>query len=364
MDKKPVKVINNMNGMSVAGAGSLERDIVWPVVMDNLMNAEYTKGLFRSYMQKLMDDGRMLRFSEVKKMDILDTTGILPPPNNGYGMPSFGRANEKEKEALRKLGWYAGIPCFEKGAIKLNRYRYIVFEVLEIDPENKSAKISIRDYLKPKDQIWQMGVGATVRIMSADFQDETGQKLFYKAEIESRENFEDLYTLYDAKDLHWSESHYKLWMNTFVIYASLSTAKITEKANGLDQCDSLINLFVLVISRCNAMLEMNRPSRPVKKEGTKGAGVKRKTAYEKGAEPERKTRYVGALCVQSHNVPKKPCYETVVTYKVAKWNVRGHVRHYKSGKDVYIKPGMRTRKALADSNETTATTIRFRKKKE
>ena len=43
------------------------------------------------------------------------------------------------------------------------------------------------------------------------------------------------------------------------------------------------------------MLEMNKPSRPVKKEGTKGAGAKRKTAYEKGAEPERKTRYVGAL---------------------------------------------------------------------
>ena len=364
MDKKPVKVINNMSGMSVAGAESMERDITWPIVMNNLMNTECMGNLFRSYMQKLMDDGRMLRFSEVKKMDILDITGIFPPPDNGYGMPSFGRANEEEKEALRRLDWYAGIPCFEKGALKLNRCRYIVFEVLEIDPENKSAKISIRDYLKPEGQIWQMGVGATVVIGAAGIKDETGREHFYRADIESRENFVDLYTLYSAKDLHWSESDYEQWMKTFVNHSRISAAAIAAKTKGLDQCDSLVNMFVLIVSRCNAMLEMNKPSRPVKKESTKGAGAKRKTAYEKGAEPERKTRYVGALRVQSHNVPKKPCYETVVTYKVAKWNVRGHVRHYKSGKDVYIKPGMRTRKALEGSDKTTATTIRFRKKKE
>ena len=64
MDKKPVKVINNMSGMSVAGAESMERDITWPIVMNNLMNTECMGNLFRSYMQKLMDDGRMLRFSE------------------------------------------------------------------------------------------------------------------------------------------------------------------------------------------------------------------------------------------------------------------------------------------------------------
>ena len=52
MDKKPVMIVNNMSGLSVTGAGSLERDIVWPVVMDNLMNAEHTKNLFRSYIDR------------------------------------------------------------------------------------------------------------------------------------------------------------------------------------------------------------------------------------------------------------------------------------------------------------------------
>lgn len=375
MKNEPIKIVNPMSGLSVAGAGIAQAAIcantVWQEMVNSqplysklqdIMDTNHINELFKSYMQKLIDDGRMFRLSEIKKMDILDTTGFLPALDNGYGMPSFGRANEQEKEAIRKLGWYAGIPCFEKGALKLNRFRYIVFEMQEINPETKSAKISIRDYLKPEGQIWQMGVGAVVTIGATDIKDETGEEHYYRADIESRENFEDLYTSYSAKDMHWTDSDYEIWQNTIVKHAQVMNVQL-QQTTKLDQCDSLVNMFVLIVSRCNAMLEMNKPSRPIKKAAAQSADTKKKISYEKGAEPERKTRCVGALRVQSKNVPRKPCFETVVTYKVAKWTVRGHVRHYKSGKDVYIKPGTRTRKALEGSDKVTATTIRFKKKK-
>ncbi len=41
-------------------------------------------------------------------------------------------------------------------------------------------------------------------------------------------------------------------------------------------------------------------------------------------------------------------------YTVDKWQVRGHVRHYKSGKTVYIKPRVNKRKAMVPSNGEAA----------
>ena len=149
--------------MTIRDAEIAEQEIAKLVLrdVDAFVDEEHMRYLFRSYMQKLIDDGRMLRLSQIKDMDILDTTEFLPLPNNDYGAPSVSEANEEEKEVLSRLGWYAGIPCFEKGALKINKFRYIVFEVLEIDPEEKRARIKVRDYLKCEDQVWQMGVGAT-----------------------------------------------------------------------------------------------------------------------------------------------------------------------------------------------------------
>lgn len=330
-----------------------------PLVKAIIRNPYYNPQILKSYMQKLMDDGKMMKFRDVKKMDILDTMDLLPPPDNGYGVPSFENATEEEKAAIKRLGWYSCIPCFEKGALKINTFRYIVFEVLEMDAENQSVKIRLRDYMKPDESFWQMGVGATVTIKASQFIDETGNEHYVHLALEEKQNFEDLYTMYSAKELGWSKSEYKQWMDIIVANASEVTKEVKQQIDG-DQCDQLANTFILIINRCNAMLEMNKPSRPIKKSVSSG---NRTVSYEKGKSPERKIRMVGTLRVQSKEIPRKPCLESIITYKTAKWTVRGHVRRYKNGKEVYIKPTTRTRKALADTNETTATTIRFKKKK-
>lgn len=360
-------------GMTTINARSLQQNAV-PKLFETLSaaaSARYVANpdlittrvpeLLRSYMQKLMDDGRMLHLKDVKRMDILDVTGFLAPPDNGEGIPDLAPAAKEEQEAVKRLGWYSYVPCFEKGALKLNRFRYIVFEVLELDPEKQGVKIKLRDYVKPEGSFWQMGVGTTVAVSFAPA-DENGVRHVVKVENENNENFEQLYSLYDADDLGWSRSDYQTWKDIVVQNSRIATGQVYA-ASGTDQCGQLANVFVLINSRCNAMLEMNRPSRPVKE---KRAGIvpdKRTVAYEKGSVPERKIRYVGVLRVQSASIPRKPCLETVITYKVAKWTVRGYVRRYKNGKEVYIKPSVHTRKALEGTGEATATTIRFKKKK-
>ena len=106
MDKKPMKVINSMSGMTIRDAETVEQEIAKLVLRDAFIDEEHMRYLVRSYMQKLIDDGRMLRLSQIKDMDILDTTEFLPLPNNDYGAPSVSETNEEEKEVLSRLGWF------------------------------------------------------------------------------------------------------------------------------------------------------------------------------------------------------------------------------------------------------------------
>lgn len=363
---QPYAVIRPDIGMKVMDAGIMQDQVLrnmsktayGNIIRAPIKNPYYTPELLKFYIQKLIDDGKMMKLSDVKRMDILDTIDFLPPPDNGYGMPSFGPASSQEREIMNKMGWYSNIPCFEKGAIRVNTFRYIVFEVLEIDPEKGSLRIRLRDYMKPDESIWQMGVGITAEIQKDWHAEDIKTNRFRNLVIEEKQNFEDLYTMYSAKELGWSERDYKQWLDNIIKNAELTTKQYV-KQSGVDQCEHLLRTFILLIVRCNVMLEKNKPSKPVGRKTTKG---ERKTSYEKNHAPERKIRMVGSIRVQSKDVPKRPCLETVITYRTATWMVRGHVRHYKNGKEVYIKPRMHKRKALEGSDETTATTIRFKKK--
>lgn len=312
----------------------------------------------RSYLQKLEDDGKMLRLKDIKKMDILDMTSVFDMPDNKYGIPHFPEVSDEEIDIIQSLNWYAHVPCFEKGALKLNHFRYIVFEILEMDPEQSYMKMKLTDYSKPDGRIsiWQIGCSVTVETYIEE--NEEGELEYMGLKPIEKQNFEQLYTMYSRKDLRWQESDYQYWMDTVVDNAKKQTERI-KRESGKDQCDAIVNMYMRAISLCNAMLTKNKPSRPIKQSNSGS----RKVSYEKGAAPERKIRNVGALRVQSKDIPRKPCMETVITYRTAKWKVRGHIRHYKNGKEVYIKPTTHTRKALADTDKETATTIRFNKKK-
>ncbi len=322
-------------------------------------HADTISSLFRSYMQRLVDDKLMLKLSQVKKMDILDATALIGEPTDEYSIPRLSEASEEEREAIEKLGWYSIVPCFEEGALKLNKFRYIVFEIQEMDPERQTTKIRLYDYMKI-DGLWQTGIATT--IIAKDLMDGNGKTHHIIINHEEDLGFVELYTMYTAKELGWSDKEYQLWLNTIVKNSQITCDRMMSQYK-TTQYDQMANIFIKIIGRCNAALELNKPSRPVKKDSPAGtSAAKRTVTYQKGEAPERKIRNVGKLRVQSKDIPRKPCLETVITYKVAKWTVRGHIRHYKSGKEVYIKPGVRERKALADTGEMTATTIRFRKR--
>lgn len=318
--------------------------------------------LLKEYFQKLLQDGNMLRLSEIKKMNILDTTSFLGQPDNDYSMPVIKPAVAEERDAIQKMNWYAFVPCFEEGAVKVNKFRYMVYKVDEIDPEERYIIVTVRDYMRIEGQ-WQPGVTVSVKVSvpAAGVHDDEAR--YIQIDQVGGQTHAELYTMYTAKELGWSPYDWKLWDEIVVHNATKTREEMIDKYQ-TDQLEQLATIFIHTISRCNAMLEMNKPSRPISQKTDGSPKGKRHVSYESGAAPKHKVRTVGALRVQSENIPRKPCLETVVTYKVAKWTVRGHIRRYRNGKEVYIKPAVHQRKALAQTGEATTTTIRFKKRKE
>ena len=62
--------------------------------------------------------------------------------------------------------------------------------------------------------------------------------------------------------------------------------------------------------------------------------------------PEKIIRNVGLIRMTSARPPKVFSSKSIRNYKIPSWTARGHTRHYKSGKTVYIRPTVRHRKAL------------------
>lgn len=303
--------------------------------------------LLRSFVSILLGKKQMLRLSEVKKMNVLDACALLPEDENEYTAPSIPPVSEEEQKFADKLGWYALVPCFESGALRINKFRYLVFEVQSIDPEKRELAVRIHDYMRIR-SLWQPGISVTAHVRVKTLPS-------VAVACTDPRTFADLYTSLSRKELGWSEEDYRFWMDTVVENARIKEASIPD--GYMKSCESIAAIFFRVLMRCNLLLSQEKPSRPVNQKG----GGKREIRYEKEMTPVRKVRMVGPLKVQSEKPPKAPCLETVVTYKTASWTVRGHVRRYKNGKTVYIKPTVRKRKALTGGEEHPTTTIRFRK---
>ena len=76
--------------------------------------------------------------------------------------------------------------------------------------------------------------------------------------------------------------------------------------------------------------------------------------------PRKLVRTIGKITVKSEKIPKQSTERTVIKYKVASWKRRGFIRHYKSGKTVYIKETTHHRHCLNDETQTPQSVIKLR----
>lgn len=249
------------------------------------------------------------------------------------------------------------IPCFEKGVLKVNKKRYIAWEIVRLDACGAEIDAGIRLYDYIKTGTWQVNLIMDVAV-SDTFDNINGEKAYIK-----REKYYDTVSFLEMveSDLHEMEKRYRWGSGEKLILreSDIPYAKRYEK--NTEQFSEYIPLiFFDTIAYVNMMLGRKKIKETRQKERTGDTenGMETtncnsgKTNEKQGGsdKPEKIVRklYVdaGEISFKSDTKPRAAGRNTVRSYSMATWKRKGHLRVYKNGKTVYIKEQICHRKGL------------------
>ena len=321
-------------------------------------------GMFEQYNNELQKRGLVLTEKQVKALDTIDMRGLAgqtKSPNQvpEVNLPSGMAQQVQDFVADENLSFYRMLPCFSKGAFRINTDRYIYFEVQKLDLEHKTYDVLVRDYaLIPKtggyqEPVWQGGIYGLVTIVYENTKD----NYEVRAPEDSCILFSKIYQQISPKELGWDKMRKDIWRK-IALSNAWSAEKLLKKSN-TNNIIQLARLFMYYVMLSNFILDSNKPKiapgQRAKQEHNKSISNKSKSRQNKTSEantqleiPEKLVRNVGMIRIISTRTPRTFSSKSIRNYRVPTWTARGHTRTYKSGKTVYIKPATCHRKALKD----------------
>ena len=311
-------------------------------------NFEITLDVTRACMNALIDAKILMPRRYVRKLDTIDVTryAVGCDDGNPAAMPNM-QQTEEEKAKLKEY-WCLAVPPLLYGVVLINKARYLVYEVSDINLDDKTYHLSIIDY-GYEYNTWMVNgmVDATIHCDERpkfttrllDMYD-IFNMIFVKNKAEQFGIFPPKLSAADLKRLKE------------VALPMLILAK--EK----NQDKDLLNHFLTAIVRVNCELQSGPKPKAVR---SKKSETKVKTVTDKEPERNPKPQIVRTLAsgvtIKSAKIPKAPTVDIIRHYKVASWSVRGHMRHYKNGKTVYITPSVHKRKEFENTDATKRQTI-------
>lgn len=329
--------------------------------------------LTKHYNDRLIKEGVGYSLNDLKQMNIIDACSLFPKPVSDDIAPDV-KITPAIKEYITTAGWLAYMPCFNEGVLRINLCRYIYWKILNVDIDTQTYTVALKDHmLDSKHNMWSIGCQACSDVILPD---KTKPNQFYIKPNNSYINEENdvydpktdylnisidvLYRMLDMKkDLHWVKQDREFWQNTVINYAQANTEEIARVGKTLPYIE-LTKMFISILACVNYNLSCHKPSRP-KHKPTKTITENTVIKTENKPTPERIIRTVGTMQIQSEKPPKIPTEKSIVKYSIASWPTRGFIRHYKSGKTVYVKPSVHHRKCLQkDDNAETKQTIIFK----
>lgn len=298
----------------------------------------------RQCMYSLIDCKILMPRSHVKKLDTIDVTRFAEGNDDGDSacLPMIGRT-KGEHDMLQQY-WTITIPPLIDGVIRANKGRYLVYQVTDINLEEKSYKVAIVDYGADMN-VWQVNsiVDATVHVD------------------------DDVYFETQGMDLHdflnsMFVNHPKDFVPPSIDKQTLKNLKeitlpLLRVSKEKDQFKDMMDHFLSFVIKVN--YELMNGERPKAVRGNRKVNVKTITdkVPDKAPKPQIVRTMKSGVIIKSVHVPKAPTIDVVRHYKVASWSVRGHVRHLKSGKTIYIAPGVHHRKEFEKTDAPKRQTI-------
>ena len=269
--------------------------------------------------------------------------------------------------------FFAVVPCFRKGTILEPRNSAAVYEITSIDVENMEYTVKVADYEQEEDaEDWQIANSYTMTIRTIITKDTLGNdvvKYNVTSKPETVFNRIRFQRSLNLAGLGFDESQKFCW-NTYISRLMCWNAEKMFTATGLP--DFLFSQFSFLhnIAAINMILAEKAARKPAaeKKKLLSEEIQNAENAEEENSEqqykivvhgtpeetPARVVRTVGLVSFASVTAPHKPTRKNIIKYITPVWSVRGHVRHYKSGKKAYIPPHVNHRRTFKNRPDADA----------
>lgn len=246
--------------------------------------------LIKEYNFKLIDKGLAVKRSQLRKNNTINVQDICDYTNDDeWSLPKIPFDKFDIEQTIYEMPdlWHYLIPCFKTGIIQLNTARYIYFDVIDTNIENKSITIELIDYLRDE-SIWQRGISEIVTFKLKDFNqtafqqkmsayttqlllkqkgDLSRDEIFHKICIAVLGNFirnvitehnqmtyADIYQLLSVDDLKWTNYQYNLWKQIIITY-SQKFLDLTERQHSFD---SLLMWYTAFVITSNIAIEQTK----------------------------------------------------------------------------------------------------------
>lgn len=326
---------------------------------------EETGMLIRDFNRFTIEKGVRHSKKYIKSLDCIDLREIM---ENGIDL-SYMRKYVMEHTG--EEDFFSFLPCFEEGVFRLPNNAYLYFKIRNLLLKDSNSRINIGTDNELTDKTPDMINGDYCEIMMENYK--FNEKLKWcpglririvirrktndKVEIATIESdsMTELYacstkTLKEA--LHWTDAQITLWSK----YIKAIQQEETEKQSSIN---TVIQQFCSFKTYINLCLQKKKLSHG-KKSRAKAKYHVKTTVDTTAQQPEKLIRNISIgnanISFTSRKTPKRPDEEYIRHYSVAAWKTRGHLRHYKNGKTVWIKESVHKRKGF-ENNESAPQSV-------
>ena len=308
----------------------------------------------------LVSAGIALSTEYLSKVDLIDITNcsILNLADTEDGINIV----EKELEEFltpKELEFYRCLPCLSEAIIKYKQDLLLYFKMLSVDTENQMARAIIQEYdpsVKDRDDVLPTDeISLYDETEVSLYRDDSGHVHYH---VTSKKTVAEIYELLPGENEVLTELQQHL--------LKLSRKRFRTDAIKPDTAAIRLELYTQMI---NYTIEKSRTTQPEdtnpndKKNPPESIAprTRSKTSDENGKTPEKQppetvTHVYGGvrvLCKKSRRLRQLGPRN----YITPSWTAKGHIRKYKSGKVVYIKPTTRHRKSLKNLDGKVPQTI-------
>lgn len=233
--------------------------------------------LIKDYNFKLIDHGLAVKRSQLRKNDTINVQDVCEYQNDDeWSLPKIPFDKFDIEQTIYEMPdlWHYLIPCFKTGIIQLNTARYIYFNVIDTNVENKSITIELIDYSRDG-SIWQRGISETATFKLKDFNQAAFQRkmsnyatqllLKQKGDLSRNEIFHKINlavlgnfiknVITEHNQMTYADIYqYKLWKQIIIAY-SQKFLDLTERQHHFD---SLLMWYTAFIIASNIAIEQTK----------------------------------------------------------------------------------------------------------